>query len=292
MATGWRRQSPSSSVARRVAVTGANGQLGREVVRAFRDAGDEVSALARPAFDVLRADDLSQLTDWRPQIVVNCAAWTDVDGCARDPDRAMKINGEAAGAVAQAAARAKAMVIQISTNEVFDGTAMVPYDEDASPNPINPYGASKLLGEQLVASAAPRHLVVRTAWLFGASGSSFVTRITAAAQRAEADGSPLRVVDDEWGNPTPAAGLADALVAVSHRSDVSGRLHIAGTPPVSRYGWACMILQDLEVEIQPIGSAEFIRPSRPPLRAVLETARSRHLGLAPLRWQAVAQPTQ
>ena len=114
---------------RRVAITGAGGQLGAELVRAFTAAGDEVLALARPDFDITRPADLERLTTWRPEVVVNSAAWTDVDGCARDPERAIRINGEAAGAVAAAAAAAGALIVQISTNEVFDGTLDRPYTE-------------------------------------------------------------------------------------------------------------------------------------------------------------------
>jgi dTDP-4-dehydrorhamnose reductase len=198
----------------------------------------------------------------------------------------MQINGEAAGAVAGAAARAGALVFQISTNEVFDGTASVPYDEEAQPHPINSYGASKLRGEELVASTAPKHLIVRTAWLFGGSGSSFVTRITAAAERAHAQALALKVVDDEWGNPTPVPGLADALVRISGHAELPRRLHVAGTPAVSRYGWARVILHGLSLEIEPVASTEFVRPSRPPLRAVLGTTRSSELGLPPLQWRA------
>ena len=157
-------------MARRVAIVGAAGQLGSELVRAFADAGDEVLALARPDFDLTDASHLPRLAAWRPDVVVNSAAWTDVDGCARDPDRAMRINGDAAGALAAAAADAGATVVQVSTNEVFDGSLDRPYTETDQPNPINPYGASKLAGELLVAGANPRHLIVRTSWLFSHTG--------------------------------------------------------------------------------------------------------------------------
>ncbi len=156
--------------ARRTAITGAAGQLGSELVRAFAAAGDEVLALARPEFDISRPADLDQLTAWRPDVVVNSAAWTDVDGCARDPERAMRINGEAAGAVAAAGAAAGALSVQISTNEVFDGELGRPYAEDDEPSPINPYGASKLAGEGAVASGQsaaphrPHRLAVRPWW--------------------------------------------------------------------------------------------------------------------------------
>lgn len=266
-------------VARRVAVTGASGQLGRELVRAFGEARDDVLALARPDFDITEPAHLERLTSWRPDIVVNSAAWTDVDGCAREPERAMAINGDAAGAVARAAAAAGALIVQVSTNEVFDGSLDRPYVEEDTPNPINPYGASKLRGEELVARVAPRHVIVRTAWLYGES-SGFPSRIRAAADRMLSEQRPLRVVSDELGNPTHVAWLASAVEHLVRREDpVSGVWHLAGIPSVSRYEWAEVVLRDLPVRLVPIESSDFPRPSRVPLRAVLDVARAGRLGL-------------
>lgn len=256
-------------MSRRVAITGAAGQLGRQLVQAFTDAGDEVLALARPDFDITEASHLDRLTAWGPDVVVNSAAWTDVDGCARDPERAMRINGEAAGAVARAGGAAGALVVQISTNEVFDGTLDRPYVEDDKPNPINPYGASKLAGERLVAEASERHLIVRTAWLFGPGGTNFVTKILAASERARASGDPLRVVDDEWGNPTWTPWLAEAVRRLTGHA--TGIRHVAGEPATSRHGWAVEVLRRVDVPMERTSSSAFERPSRVPPRAVLAT---------------------
>lgn len=274
---------------RRVAITGAGGRLGAELVRAFKAVGDDVLGLARPDFDITRPADLQRLTGWRPKVVVNAAAWTDVDGCALDPARAMRINGEAAGAVAAAAAAASALIVQISTNEVFDGTLDRPYAEEDEPNPINPYGASKLAGERAAAAANPWHLIVRTAWLFGPQRSDFVTKILAAAERARTAGEPVRVVDDEWGNPTWTPWLADAISALASdpRSGEAGVWHLAGEPPISRRGWAAHILKNVDVAILPITLAEYPRPSQPPRRAILDTQRARGVGLA-LEWARIA----
>ena len=271
------RGSPGAP--RRVAVTGAAGLLGRELVRAFGQAGDEVLPLARPAFELTDPAHLEGLRSWRPDVVVNAAAWTDVDGCARDPQRAMAINGVAAGAVARAAAGADALIVQVSTNEVFDGSLDRPYVEEDIPNPINPYGASKLRGEELVARVTPLHLIVRTAWLYGGS-AGFPSRIRAAADRMLSERRPLRVVADEFGNPTHAAWLATAIERVVHRDDpVQGVLHLAGIPPVSRHDWAEVVVGDLPVRLEPIASSEYPRASRVPLRAVLDVARADGLGL-------------
>lgn len=269
---------------RRVAITGAAGQLGRELVRAFIEAGDEVLALSRPDFDITDSSHLARLTAWRPDVVVNSAAWTDVDGCARDPERAMWINGEAAGAVARAAADAGALIVQVSTNEVFDGRLDRPYTEDDEPNPLNPYGASKLAGERLVAEANPRHLIVRTSWLFGPTGQNFVTKIIGAAKRARAAGESLRVVADEWGNPTWAPVLADSVVALNHVS-VPPLLHLAGEPPVTRLAWARSVLEAVPVEMEAIRLSDYDRPSRVPGRAVLSMSLAAACGIGPLFWE-------
>ena len=275
-------------MARRVAITGAAGQLGRELVRAFGQAGDEVLALARPDFDLTEPAHLARLTSWRPDIVVNAAAWTDVDGAAREPERAMAVNGDGAGAIARAAADAGAMIVQVSTNEVFDGTIDRPYVETDEPNPINPYGASKLAGERLVAAATPHHLVVRTAWLYGGS-VSFPQKIRAAAERALTEGTGLRIVDDEWGNPTDVRWLGPAierLVRIELADDPLHLYHVAGWPPVTRFGWATRLLADLSVRLEPISADEYPRASRVPRRAVLDTARAAGRGITPVAWDS------
>jgi dTDP-4-dehydrorhamnose reductase len=257
----------------RVAVTGAAGQLGRQLVRAFEAAGNEVRALTHADFDITDAPSVADLVAWRPDVVVNSAAWTDVEGCARDPERAMRVNGEAAGLVAAAAARAEALAVQVSTNEVFDGSGDRAYAVDDEPNPINAYGRSKLAGERATAAACPRHLIVRTAWLFGPGGTNFVTKILAAAGRAADAGEPLRLVADEFGNPTWTPDLAQAIVALCARaSDPPGQVvHAAGMPPASRLEWARVALDAAGrvPEIQPVSLADFPRDSTPPPRAVL-----------------------
>ncbi len=279
----------NAAVSRRVAITGAAGQLGRELVRAFGQAGDEVLALSRPDFDLTEPAHLARLTSWGPDIVVNAAAWTDVDGAAREPERAMAINGDGAGAVARAASDAGAMIVQVSTNEVFDGALDRPYVETDEPNPINPYGASKLAGERLVAAASPRHLVVRTAWLYGAA-VSFPEKIRAVAERALAEGTAVRIVDDEWGNPTDVRWLGPAierLVRIELAAAEPLHLyHVAGWPPATRFGWARSLLADLPVRLEPISADEYPRASRVPRRAVLDVARASARGIIPAAWDS------
>jgi dTDP-4-dehydrorhamnose reductase len=277
-------------VTRRVAITGARGQLGRELVHAFRSAGDEVAELIRPEFDLRNVDDSATLLGGlRPDVLINAAAWTDVDGCAREPQRAMQLNGDAPSRLAALTRPWQPLFVQISTNEVFDGTAERPYDEDAIAAPINPYGKSKLAAERGVASATPSHLLIRTAWLFGPDGRNFVSKILGAAEGARDRGEALRVVDDEWGNPTWAPALAAAILQVVSRAPTAGIrvLHLAGSPASSRHAWALRALESMEdaPKLTTMALADYERPSRVPARAVLATALARSLGIRPIDWQ-------
>ena len=275
----------------KIVVTGAAGQLGRQLVTAFRQGGWEVAEHGHPELDIADEDAVRRVAGERAHVVINAAAWTDVDGCARDPDRAMQINGIAAGRVAEAAAAGGALSVQISTNEIFDGMSTRAYREDDDPNPINPYGASKLAGERAVIGANPRHLIVRTSWIFGPGGRNFPSKIIQAAARQRAEGEPLRVVADELGNPTWAPDLATAIraavMAFLGGQLAPGALHICGEPPVSRFGWAEHILEGMQgVTLARISAAAFPRASRVPLRAVLATDKARTLGIGPLDWSA------
>jgi dTDP-4-dehydrorhamnose reductase len=269
---------------------GAAGQLGSELVRALRRMDVDVLPLTRSDVDLEAPATLASMLSWRPEVVINSAAWTDVDGCARDPARAMRVNGAGAGAVAAAAADLGALAVQISTNEVFDGTLERPYREDDATNPINPYGASKLAGEQAVIDASARHLIVRTAWLFGPGHRTFPSKIRTAAAAALAAGTPLRVVADEYGNPTwvpdLAAGIARA-VDLALGGAAPPILHLAGWPAASRLDWARLALPDLrDLVIEPMSQVDFPRPSRVPLRAVLDVTLGADVGIEPSDWRA------
>jgi dTDP-4-dehydrorhamnose reductase len=273
----------------KVVVTGAAGQLGRQLAAVFREHGWDVIAYGHGELDIADADAVSRLADEPADVVINTAAWTDVDGCARDPDRAMLVNGVAAGRAAAAATTIGAMAVQISSNEVFDGAGDRPYTEDDEPNPINPYGASKLAGERAVAAANRRHLIVRTAWIFGPGGSNFPTKILEIGRRQRTAGAPLPVVSDEVGNPTWAPDLARAIyTAVGAMRDgrlSSGPIHLCGEPAVSRFDWAARILEAVPgVELVPIAAADYPRASRVPLRAVLDTGRARSVGIDTIEW--------
>ena len=269
-----------------VAITGASGQLGRQLVAAFRGAGHDVRAIGHAELELDDPSSHTALGTAPLDVLVNAAAWTDVDGCARDPERAMRINGSGAGRVAEAAAALGALVVQVSTNEVFDGRLERAYRPDDEPGPINPYGESKLAGERAVVAAASRHLVVRTAWLFGPGGTNFVTKILAAGHRMRAEGRPVRLVDDEFGNPTWTPDLAHAIVTLVEAGR-TGIVHAAGVPATSRFGWGRVALEaaGVEVAVEPVALASFERASTPPARAVLEPS----AGVPEMAWEPVTR---
>lgn len=280
----------------RVAVTGASGRLGRAIVAELTGRGEDVVAWSRPHYDL---DDPSaariMVRRHRPSVIIHCAAWTDVDGCAREPDAAMRRNGAATAGLAQAAAAGGTRLVLISTNEVFDGERRdnLGYAEDDPTNPINPYGESKLAGENAALDAyaragAPAGVqVVRTAWLFGPPGNDFPTKILAAAGRL-APGEPLKVVADEIGSPTYTIELASAVVQLLARPIAGGVVHLANAGSASRLEVAARVLTDAGVtrELVPISRREFARASTAPAWAVLANNRAAEAGVSLRSWQS------
>lgn len=266
----------------RVAVTGAAGRLGSALVTrlsaADAVAGWEVLPWTRAEFDLDDPDPIAaRITLERPDLVIHAAAWADVDGCAREPEVALRRNGEAARVLARACAGAGASLILVSTNEVFDGerTDGLGYRTVDPTNPANAYGRSKLEGERLAqeayAGAPGRLAIARTAWLFGAGKPDFPARIAAGARQAAAEGRPLRVVADEIGTPTFVADLANAIVRAAELG-LAGVLHLVNAGQASRAEWARDVIDRLAipVEVEDISLDDYQRPSRPPRWGVLE----------------------
>lgn len=245
----------------RVLITGAGGQLGRALQAAL--AGHTLIPLAHADLDVAdRAAVFRAILSARPEVVIHAAAWTDVDGCARDPERAFRVNALGTQFVALACAAADAAMVYISTNEVFDGTKGEPYLEFDRPNPINPYGQSKWVGEWFVAHLLRRFYIVRTAWVFGPGGNHFVRKIL---RRADAEGS-LRVVGDEVGSPSYTRDVAEAIARLIE-TEAYGIYHFTNEGMCSRYAYAREILRLTgrgHVPVVPIALADFPRPSRVP----------------------------
>lgn len=268
----------------RIAVTGSGGRLGRALMEAV--AASPLGGAGGPiGWDVpdYDLDDPASperlVARDRPEVVIHTAAWTDVDGCAREPQVALRRNGEAVGDLARACLGHGADLLIISTNEVFDGRrtdgrGYLPGDETG---PINPYGTSKLAGERAAraafARAAPdRQLaIVRTAWLFGPPGNDFPAKILAAARHAAAEGQPLRVVRDEVGSPTYTLDLAEAVVELVGAPAMAGIHHVVNSGVVSRAGWAAELLRQagVAVPLEEVGADTWQRASTPPAWGVL-----------------------
>ncbi len=274
----------------RVAVVGVVGRLGRALVRALEDA--PFTGMRPPVgwdlpdfdLDTVTAASFGALLDReRPEVVVHTAAWTDVDGNAREPEIAMRRNGTAVGELARACASRGVDLVMISTNEVFDGrrTDGQGYSPGDSRHPINPYGEAKAAAEDLASTAfagsAGRLAIVRTAWLFGPPGNDFPAKIAAAARRAGPAGQPLRVTGDEIGTPTYAPDLAEAIVELIGTDELPapGSVsihHLVNSGRASRADWAREVVRvlNIEVEVVDVPASTWQRPSTPPLWAVLE----------------------
>jgi dTDP-4-dehydrorhamnose reductase len=265
----------------RVLVTGAKGQLGIDLAAHCARQGDDVVALDRSGLDVAdRSAVLGVVTTIAPDVIVNAAAWTAVDACEGDPDRAFQVNALGPRWLREAAEATGAHLVQISTDYVFDGTLDRPYREWDEPNPQSVYGASKLAGEREV---GPDATVVRTSWVCGANGNNMVTTIL----RLVEEQTSLSFVDDQRGCPTFTTDLAAMVrsLAVERRSGVH---HVTNQGAVSWYEFVREIVAETGRDpgmVHPIATAD-LRPARPaprPANSVLDNAALRLAGVPPLR---------
>ena len=277
----------------RIAITGHQGQLGSALQAALVQPGQDHTLLGLdlPGHDITDSPGLQQaLCDFRPDVVLHTAGYTDVDGCARDPDRALRINALGTQNVALAAQACDAVVLYISTNEVFPGDRLAPYLEYDPPRPVNPYGYSKWVGERYVEQLCRRFYVVRISWLFGGP-RSFVTKMLALSEQQP----ELTVVDDEFGAPTYAPDLAAAIVQLIGTGQF-GIYHLPNEGACSRYEFARAILRlagKEGVPVRPIKLADFQRASTPPPHAVLRNLAAAALGICLRPWQeALAEHLQ
>jgi dTDP-4-dehydrorhamnose reductase len=273
-------------------VLGAGGMLGRDLVAELgADSTVDLTAATRSTVDILDAAAVRKAVEGQ-DVVVNAAAWTDVDGAESQPEQAMAGNGDAVGTLAQACADAGGLLLHASTDYVFPGNATSPYPEDAPTSPVNEYGRGKLVGERHVLDLLPRHgYVVRTAWLYGEHGNNFVKTMLKLATIKDT----LDVVDDQRGQPTWSAALARRLVEL-------GTAGLAGTAPAGIYHgtasgettWcglakATFALSGLDPErVQPTTSEAFVRPATRPSYSVLGHDRWAQAGLPPMDdWHAM-----
>lgn len=257
----------------KVLVTGGQGQLAEAVRRTW--SGHELIVPAEDDLDLARRDRIeANLAALRPEVVLNAAAFTQVDRCETEPDLAARINAEAVGWLAASCGRHGALLVQVSTDYVFDGASARPYRESDPPAPGSVYGRTKLQGER-EAMQAPHHLVVRTAWLYDAWGKNFYNTMLKAA----ADGRRLRVVDDQRGAPTSCRALARQL-ARAVEEGWRGLVHATCTGETSWHGFAAAIFRahGIAADLHPCSTADYPLPAPRPAYSVLDGRRRAELG--------------
>jgi dTDP-4-dehydrorhamnose reductase len=268
----------------RILVFGSTGMLGQALMPVLQ-ASHQVAGLGSKDCDIRDGAAVKNaLGAYRPELVIDLAAYTDVDGCDSDPHRAEELNGTGTRNVAQACAEAGARMLYVSTDYVFDGRQEKPYCEADPPNPINVYGHSKLLGERYVQSLLDRYLIVRTSWLFGPKGRNFVASILKLARQQP----QLRVVNDQRGSPTYVRHLSLKLAELV-ASNAHGIYHVTASGNCTWFEFAQRIVQRSGIEgvsIVPISSHESGRAARRPANSVLENQRLvlEHRGLLP-HWE-------
>lgn len=265
-----------------ILITGANGQLGKALQRTL--VGHTLALVDLPEVDVTEPTALPVVMEQeQPDVVIHCAAYTDVDGCARDPVLAHRVNALGTQNVALACQSAGIPMVHISTNEVFSGDNPAGYEEWMPLSPRNPYGISKAAAEGYVQAVLNRYYIVRTAWLYAPGGRNFIHAILRRAREYGA----IRVVTDEIGNPTNVADLAEAiarLITTGH----FGVYHFVNSGACSRWAFANEILRQLDltkVSNTPILSTAFSRPSNPPPFGALHNRNGTAIGITLRPWQ-------
>jgi dTDP-4-dehydrorhamnose reductase len=272
----------------KILIAGAHGMLGTDLMEKMRP-GHEVQGLGRGELDIRDADQcMRRVEGFRPDIVINAAAMTNVDGCELNVEEAFLVNSRGTENLAAAAAAFNSRLVYYSTDYVFDGKKAEPYRESDTPNPQSVYGRSKFQGEEKARAMVPDHLILRTSWLFGCNGKNFIRTIVSAAR----EGEPLRVVNDQKGSPSFTRDLAAHTRAMLERG-CRGTYHVTNRGSCSWYELAKTAVQWAGVKdasIVPVTTPEFPRPARRPANSVLANERLDQEGFPPLRpWQDAVQ---
>jgi dTDP-4-dehydrorhamnose reductase len=262
-----------------IALLGGRGMLGRDVAAACRGRGYEVRVYDLPEFDITNRNHLQQAVA-AADLIVNCAAYTDVDGAESQAELAHRINGEAVGRIGQLARQGGKWVLHFSTDYVFDGRLDRPYAETDLPHPVNEYGRSKLAGEVLLRDSGCSHCLLRLEWTYGRHGRSFITRLVEQARTSRV----LSVVDDQMGSPTATTEVAKAVCdLLAQRAE--GLFHFASAGYVSRYDMAAFVLDrlGLEIELEPCRTRDYPAAAARPLNSCFDCRK-----IAPLLSEPIA----
>ena len=251
----------------KILLMGHKGMLGSDLLAQMR-LHHEVIGMDKEEIDITSADDCARaIEDTAPQIIINAAAYTNVDGCEASKEECFAVNAEALKNIADACRLKNIRIIHFSTDYVFNGAGSAPYKEDDNCNPINTYGASKLAGERYLQTLAQNYIIIRTAWLYGVNGKNFVRTILEKAKTTPR----LTVVDDQLGSPTHTKDLA-AAVDLLIEKNAQGIFHVTNRGSCSWYQFAVKILQEAEidnVEVSPIKSDQLSRPAKRPAYSVM-----------------------
>lgn len=268
----------------RVLITGAAGLLGQQVAKEYKARGFEVYALNKKELDISSYTSIKiALIDTRPHLVINCAAFTDVDRAETEKEEAFIINGLGPRLLAAACQRYNSTLVQISTDHVFNGKSKRPYLISDPPDPVNLYGSSKLMGEQTVRESGCNYYIIRTSWLFGPGGKNFADTILKLAR----ENSTIKVVNDQRGCPTYTPDLTRGIVDLA-QTGIYGTYHYSNTGVTSKYDFARRIVEAarLKTKVEPCRTSQFPRPARRPACSALNPFPIQHvLGYTPPTWE-------
>jgi len=247
----------------RIAILGGRGMLGTDLVRICRQQGFDVKVFDLPEFDITNSQQLKEALG-TTKTIVNCAAYTNVDGAESEADLAYQVNAEAVGRLGALVKEANAWLLHISTDFVFDGQSDRPYVETDPPNPINEYSKTKLAGEQLLGQSGCHHCIMRIEWTYGVAGNNFVTKLI---KRAKTD-KALKVVDDQIGSPTATTEVAKVICELL-RIKPTGVFHFASAGYVSRYEMAKFIFDNLSIDVTllPCKTSDYVSAAERPLNS-------------------------
>ncbi len=256
--------------------------FGTDMVKTCEQRGFAARIFDLPEFDITNSEQLREAVD-SADVIINCAAYTDVDGAERQVDLAYQVNAAAVGRLGELAKQAGKWVLHISTDFVFDGRSDTPYVETDAPNPINEYGRTKLAGERLLFESGCRCCIVRVEWTYGSAGNNFVTKLL---QRARS-GRPVKVVDDQVGSPTATTEASEAICDLLRRTP-EGVFHFAGDGYVSRYETAKFVCDRLSMDVNllPCKTSDFAGPAARPLNSRFDCSKIKTLLDGPIElWQ-------